>query len=143
MTHLRRSNRVRTVREDDDFINWAMFEDLDQSYRTEHQHIVNVIGNRDINQEEDEEQPNRIFNKLKERQNGLYTCTNFTEVEINGMWLDMQEEIATHGTRGPKPKITMLDSFILLLMLYKHGMDYDTLAFNVKQPKSTVESETN
>ena len=52
----------------------------------------------------------------------------------------MKSSITAMRRRGPAPSITSLESFIILLLLYKHGWDYFTLAYQVKQPKRTVVS---
>lgn len=120
-----------------DFLNWETIVELDENYRAEHEELINTIEV----EEEDDSDDNPLFQAIKQRENGFNLCTNFGKNEILTIYHEMQPVIATMaGSRGPKPAISHLDSLILLLMMYKHGWEYVTLAFAVKRPKSTVKS---
>ena len=81
-----------------------------------------------------------LWNDLRGRNDGFNKFTRFTEQELENIWIDMQEEVASRRRRGPPPKISMKDSLLLLLMLFRFGLDYQELSIMVTRPVSTVRS---
>ena len=87
---------------------------------------------------EPEDGDNPLWSDLRGRPGGFNGFTRFTEDELENIWIDMQESVAARRRRGPLPKISMKDSLLLLLMLFRFGVDYQELSIMVKRPVSTV-----
>ena len=85
--------------------------------------------------EPDEDSP--FFDSLNEAKT-ISTMTNFNRAEIIDMYQRLQPHVAALRRRGPKPKISWLDSLVLLLVKYKSNCDYGVLAAAAKRKEPTM-----
>jgi len=64
--------------------------------------------------------------------------TNLSEARLTEIRQYMQPFLERHRRRGPPPKISVNDSLILLLYLYKTGADFETTATHMRYKASTL-----
>jgi len=64
--------------------------------------------------------------------------TGFTREEIWNLWCNLQPHLEANRTRGPKPKISPMDSMLALMMLYKLNWTMATLAAWMKVKETTL-----
>ena len=90
------------------------------------------ITNRDFIEPEEEIEKGEIFERIK-KEKSFEALTNFHESEILEIFYDF-DRFLDKRKRGPKSKISPLDSFLILLIFYKTGLDFLRLAsfLNIK-----------
>jgi len=78
--------------------------------------------------EEDEPlPPTKIYEKFVQSGH-LQKMTNFTELEVISLFHDFSIAAARFPRRGPVGKINGLDALTLLLLFYRTGNDFETIA---------------
>jgi len=90
-----------------------------------------------LHEEESLLDESRIWSELK-NSNNIHHVTNFPEHELVDIWNDVEPIIQATRSRGPLPRISSFDSFIITLIWYKTGLDFEELSAFTHFPKSTV-----
>jgi len=87
----------------------------------------------------DERQKDYLFKAFKEK-NVFVDFTGFTELEILDIFQDMQQFVPRFSKRGAKPSVSMLDSLIAYMALFKSGSDYIKLGHDFHIAPSTLQA---
>lgn len=114
--------------------NWGAVREAVNQIRQENQQIL--ANEVNLQEDEPEEEPEgTIWAELQEEDHCLLS-TGFTREEIWNFWCNLQPHMEAQRTRGPKPKISPMDSMLALLMMYKLNWTIGTLAawMKVKEP---------
>ena len=84
-----------------------------------------VFLNEDSN---DEKEPEGTICKSFVQENCFLKMTHFTRLNIVDLFREMEECAINCPRRGRKPNISDMDAFLDYLVLFKTGMDNETLA---------------
>jgi hypothetical protein len=74
----------------------------------------------DANDDEDDDRGSMLFGIARSNQTFLQ-MTNFTESECDSLWNRLKPFLDDDHRRGPKPKISRKDAFLITLYIYKTG----------------------
>ena len=92
--------------------------------------------------DEEEHKGSDLFRELVERKT-LEEHTNFSQFEILNLWHKVEPKIGAHRRRGPRPKVSYLDSMIILLIFYKSALDFDHIAAFINKKSNTIVNAIN
>lgn len=118
-------------------INWDF---LDQLTHEDHEEVVGLLELEDQPIPIEDDTCHKVWDSIKSKDGGFELCTRFTESELEDIWNDCAPFAAQARTRGPKPKISLKDSLVVLLMLYKFNFDYVELGSQIGEAKSTTQN---
>lgn len=119
-------------------LNWSAISNQFQADVTAMSDLVESSSVVDDGEDEDDiERDSGVWAQMKDNSQFLL-CTNFTEMELRGIWNDTTIAFEEARRRGPPPKIPNQDAFLFLLMWLKLGGDYATLSSMVHQKVATL-----
>jgi hypothetical protein len=118
-------------------MNLSRFADLLDIDQKRYDHNVSEIKVRDESEDEIDSKKNIIYDDMKTHDT-FVQLTNFTNLEIVSILQQIQPFASGLSTQGKPPKLTWIDSILVLLMYYKSGSDLNELSGFIKIPSSTL-----
>ena len=76
---------------------------------------------------------------LRKKNKKVEEFTNFSENEMMDIWRRVEPKVIASRRRGPCPKISALDSTVLLLVFYKTNLDFERIAGIFKLKTGTLQ----
>src|SRR5689334_6561299 len=118
---------------------------LEILYETSERQIEDILNNYEaLELPDNDDELGCIYDAFKKEHPRIFVnTTNFTEQELIDIYLNIESLVTSGRQRGPKSKVTLFDSILVILAFYKFGGDCfccSDQAINIEKCSGTYSS---
>lgn len=119
--------------------NLSIADEAAEASRTQIEEISRILENETQPTDSVEERPDSATWQKIKTENKFQSYTNFSENALLDLLRAVEEHEARFRKRGPRPKVATQDGFLMTIIRYSTGLEYDKIGGIFGVPGSTAQ----